>query len=84
MSFIGQAASVFGNFAEFKFQIVMFGRDGIYLEGVRPLKLDTDEMIFKARDCIVTIGGESLDVKDLAEDCISVVGKVNGVTVSEL
>ncbi len=83
MSFIGQAASVFGNLAEIKFQIVMFGRDGIYLEGVRPLKIDADEMIFRARDCVVTVSGEKLDVKELTSDCISVVGRIDGVRVSE-
>lgn len=84
MSFIGQAASVFGNLAEIKFQIVMFGRDGIYLEGVRPLKIDAEEMIFRARDCVVTVSGKELDVKDLTDDCVSIVGKVGGVQVSEL
>ncbi len=85
MSFIGQTADhILGKTAELKFQIVMFGRDALYLEGVKPLKLDGDEMIFRARACMITLSGESMTVKELADDCVSVLGKINGIAVKDL
>lgn len=85
MSFIGQTAdSILGRAAELKFQVVVFGRDAVYFEGVKPLKLDGDEMIFRARSCVITLVGEGLTVKELADDCVSVLGKINGFTVNDL
>lgn len=84
MSFIDQAARVFGNVAELKFQAVLFGRDALYLEGAKPIKIDGEEMIFKARSSVICVIGENLAVKDLVDDCVSITGKINGFTVNDL
>lgn len=84
MSFIEQTAKVFGNIAEFKFQAIMFGRDALYLEGAKPVKLDNVEMIFKTSGGLITVSGERLTVKDIIGDCVAVVGKINGFTVNDL
>ncbi len=84
MSFIDQAAGLFANLAEIKFQAVMFGRNAVYLEGAKPVKLDGDEMIFGARDSVITIVGSKLTVKEMTGDCVSVVGEIKGFTVTEL
>lgn len=84
MSFIDQAAKVFGNIAEMKFQAVMFGRGALYLEGARPIKIDGTEMIFKARGSLITVSGADLSVKDLTDDCASVVGRIDGFSVKDL
>ena len=84
MSFIGQAAKVFENTAEFKFQVVMFGRDALYVEGAKPIKVDGDEMIFRSNRTMLTVSGEGLSVKELSDDCVSIVGKINGVAVKDL
>lgn len=84
MSFIEQAAKIFSNKAEFKFHAVMFGRDAFYIEGARPIKLDGAEMIFKAPSALISLCGENLTVKELSEDCVSVVGRVDGFTVKDL
>lgn len=84
MSFIDQAARMFDNLAEIKFQAVTFGRNAVYLEGAKPVKLDGDEMIFGARDSIITIVGSKLTVKEMTGDCISVVGDINSFTVAKI
>lgn len=84
MSFIEHAAKVFGNIAEFKFQATLFGRDALYIEGAKPIKIDGAEMIFKAATCVITVSGEGLTVKDMVDDCVSLVGKINGFAVNDL
>ncbi len=84
MSFIDQAEKIFGNATEFRFQVVMFGREGIYIEGARPVKIDACEMMFKIRDALLYVGGKDLTVKEITGDCISVVGQIDGVWVREL
>lgn len=84
MSFISQAAKIFGNTAEFKFQAVMFGRNAFYIEGAKPIKLDGDEMIFRTDKAIVTLTGKDMSVKDMADDCTSVVGIINSFAVTDL
>lgn len=84
MSFIDAAAKTFGKLAEFKFQAVLFGRDALYIEGGKPIKIDGAEMIFKACGSVITVSGEGLEIVDMADDCVSLVGKVNGFSVSDL
>ena len=84
MSFIGQAAKVFDGVAEFKFQVVLFGRDAIYIEGAKPVKVDGDEMIFRSRGSVLTVSGSGLTVKELSDDCVSIVGKIDGIAVKDL
>ncbi|MCM1367237.1 MAG: hypothetical protein NC184_00250 [Roseburia sp.] len=84
MSFIDQAAELFGNIAELKFQAVLFGRGALYLEGAKPLKIDGAEMIFRARGCVITVSGSELSVKDLTDDCVSVIGVIDGISVKDL
>ena len=84
MSFIDQAARLFDNLAEIKFQAVAFGRNAVYLEGVKPIKLDGEEMIFCTRDSSIKIVGNKLTVKEMTGDCVSVVGAIKSFTVSEL
>lgn len=84
MSFIGQTSKFLGNTAELKFQAVLFGRDGFYIEGVRILKIDGSELIFRAARSIITVTGDSLKVKELSGDSVSVLGKINGFSVSDI
>lgn len=84
MSFIEQAAKIFGNTAEFKFQAVLFGRDAFYIESARPIKIDDTEMIFKAPNALICVCGEGLAVKELSGDCASVTGKILSFTVNDL
>ena len=84
MSFIGQAAKVFGDTAEFKFQVVLFGRNAIYIEGAKPIKVDGGEMIFRSRKTILTVTGSGMSVKELSDDCVSIVGKIDGFAVKDL
>lgn len=84
MSFISQAAKIFGNTAEFKFQAVLFGRNAFYIEGAKPIKLEGDEMIFRTDKALVTLSGANLSVKDMTDDCISIVGTINSFTVTDL
>lgn len=84
MSFIGQTSKFLGNTAELKFQAVLFGRDAFYIEGVRILKIDGSELIFRAARSIITVSGDGLEVKELSGDSVSVLGKINGFSVSDL
>ncbi len=84
MSFIGQAAKVFEGTAEFKFQVVLFGCDAIYVEGAKPIKVDGDEMVFRSYGTVLTVTGSGLTVKELSDDCVSVVGKISGFSVKDL
>ncbi len=84
MSFIRQVAKSIGNAAEFKFQAVMFGRDAFYIEGARPLKIGEEEMIFRAGGSIVRLCGSGMTVKEIAGDCVSVVGTVTAFEVRDL
>ncbi len=84
MSFIGQAAKVFGNAVEFKYQVVLFGRNAFYIEGAKPIKLSGDEMIFRADKSLITLVGADLTVKDMTGDCVSVVGKVDSFSVTDI
>lgn len=84
MSFIEQAAKVFSGRCEFRFHAVLFGRDAIYIEGARPIEIGENEMIFKTPDVIITLSGERLAVKELADDCASVIGRICSFSVREL
>lgn len=84
MSFIEQTAKLFANAAELKFRVVMFGQDGIYVEGAKPLRLDGSEMIFRTPRCILTVKGDGMVVKELVGDCTAIVGKIDGISVSDL
>ena len=84
MSFIEQTAKIFSGTAEFKFQAVFFGRDAFYIEGARPIKIAENEMIFKAPKSVLTVTGERLSVRELTDDCVSVVGKISSYTVTDL
>ena len=84
MSFIDQAAKVFGTLAEFKFQAVMFGRDAFYIEGARPVKIDTREMLFRAVGALIRVKGENMTVKELSSDCASVTGAIASFEVEDL
>ncbi len=84
MSFIEQTAKIFQNTAELKFQLIMFGRDALYVEGAKTVKLDSDEMIFKAYSALITVTGNDLEVKELSGDCIAVIGHVENIAVKEL
>lgn len=84
MSFIDQTAKIFANAAELKFRTVMFGRDGIYIEGAKPLRLDSSEMIFRTPRCILTVKGDGMTVRELVGDCTAIVGRIDGVSVSDL
>ncbi len=84
MSFIDQATKIFGKTPEFKFQATLFGRDAIYVEGAKPVKLVPDEMVFKVNGALLTVKGENLTVKELTGDCAAITGVVGSVTVGEL
>lgn len=84
MSFLGQAAKIFGNAAEFKFQVVLFGRDAVYIEGAKPVKISEDEMIFRIPQGLITLVGETLKVKELTDDCVSVTGRIADLAVKDL
>ncbi len=84
MSFIRQAAKIFDGMPEFKFQVVLFGRDALYIEGAKPIKIDCGEMIFRTGKCVITVTGDRMEVKDLVDDCISIVGKISGFSVSDI
>lgn len=84
MSFIGQTSKFLGNTAELKFQAVLFGRDAFYIEGVRILKIDGSELIFRAARSIITVSGDGLEIKELSGDSVSVLGKINGFSVRDL
>lgn len=84
MSFIDQATKIFGKTPEFKFQAMLFGRDAVYLEGAKPVKLECDEMVFKVNGALLTVSGESMTVKELTGDCVSIVGIIRSVAVGEL
>ena len=84
MSFTERADKIFGGLAELKFQVVFFGKDAAYLECVKPVKLDGDEMVFRAGGNVLTISGENLAVKELSDRCIAIVGKITKYTAEEL
>ncbi len=84
MSFISQTARIFDNTAEFKFQAVVFGRNALYLEGAKPVKIDGGEMIFRTRNTLITVTGEGLAVKDIADDCVCLTGKIDGFIFGDL
>ena len=84
MSFIDQTAKIFGNLPEFKFQAMLFGRDALYLEGVRPIKLESEEMVFKVNGALLTVVGRFLTIKELSGDCAAIVGDIKSVSVGEL
>lgn len=84
MSFIEQAAKIFSDIPEFKFQAVIFGRDAFYIEGARPIKIDENEMIFKIPTGLITLVGEKLTVKELSGDSVAIVGRVNSYAVTDL
>ena len=84
MSFINQTAKIFQNTAEFKYQAVLFGRDAFYIEGAKPIKLDGDGMVFRVPGALITLTGKDLSVKDMTADCVSVVGKIDSFTVTDL
>lgn len=84
MSFIEQAAKIFSGTTEFKFQVVMFGRDAFYIEGARPIKIDASEMIFKTPNAVITVSGEGMTVKELAGDCSAVVGRFSAFSVKDI
>lgn len=84
MSFVEQAAKIFGEISEFKFHVCLFGRDAFYIEGARPIKIDGDEMIFKAANALITLCGQNLGVKELSCDSAAVIGRVTSFSVREL
>ena len=84
MSFIDQTAKIFGNLPEFKFQVMMFGRDALYVEGAKPIKLESDAIVLKVNGALLSVTGESMTVKELTGDCIAIVGSIKSVTVGEL
>lgn len=84
MSFIEQTSKLFSGTAECKFQVMLFGRDALYLEGTKPVKIDKTEMIFKVKGSLITVSGEELAVKDIVEDCIAIVGRISGIAVVDL
>lgn len=84
MSFIDQAAKLFGGTAEFKFQAALFGRNALYLEGAKPVKLDGDEMIFRVHKALIRLSGSDLCVKDISGDCVAVTGKIASFSVEDL
>ena len=84
MSFIEQAAKIFSETAEFKFHAVMFGRDAFYIEGARPIKIDSSEMIFRVPKAVITVVGKDMTVKELSDECTSVIGAINSFTVTDL
>ncbi|MCH5163035.1 MAG: YabP/YqfC family sporulation protein [Clostridiales bacterium] len=84
MSFIEQTAKLFGNAVEIKFHAIMFGRDGIYIEGAKPMSIDKCEMIFRTPRCILTVTGDGMTVKDLTGDCTAIVGRIDGVSVKDI
>ena len=84
MSFLGQAAKIFGNTAEFNFQVVLFGRDAVYLEGAKPVKIDESEMIFRIPQGLLSLVGDGLKIKELTDDCVSVTGRISDLAVKDL
>ncbi len=84
MSFIEQTAKIFGNVAEMKFHAVMYGRDALYIEGAKPLRIEQDEMIFRTARCTITVAGTGMTIKDLTGDCTAIVGHIDGFTVKDL
>lgn len=74
----------FGNIPEFKFQAVMFGRDAFYIEGARPVKIGSSEMIFSVPSALIYVNGDGMTVKELSGDCVSVVGKITGFEVKDV
>lgn len=84
MSFIEQAAKIFQKTAEFKFQAVMFGDDAFYIEGVRPIKIDKTEIIFKTYSTLITVTGNDFSVKEMFGDCVAVTGKLTSLSVRDL
>lgn len=84
MSFIEQAAAVFTDIPELHFQVVMFGRNALYLEGAKPIKIAVTEMLFRVGKSVLQVLGEDLSVKELVDDCVSIVGRVDSVAVRDL
>ena len=84
MSFIEQAAKIFSGTPEYKFQVVIFGRDAFYIEGARPIKIDENEMIFRIPTGLISLVGEHMTVKELSDDTAAIVGKINSYTVTDL
>ena len=84
MSFVNKCSKALGGLHELKFQAVLFGRDAVYLECVKPQKLDADEMIFRASGCLITLSGSGLCVIDMSDKCVGISGKVNNISVSDL
>lgn len=84
MSFIDRSSKVFGGLAELKFQAVIFGRDAVYLECVKPMRLDAAEMIFRAQNCVITLTGANLVVKDMSDKCVCITGRVDNLAVTDL
>lgn len=84
MSFIEQAAAVFTDIPELRFQVVMFGRNALYLEGAKPIKIAVTEMLFRVGKSVLQVLGEDLSVKELVDDCVSIVGRVDSVAVRDL
>ena len=84
MSFIEQAAKIFSHTPEYKFQVVLFGRDAFYIEGARPIKIDEKEMIFKIPKGLISLVGEGMTVKELSDDTAAIVGRIDSYTVTDL
>lgn len=84
MSFIEQTAKLFSNIAEIKFQAVLFGRDALYIEGARPIKIDSDEMLFRVVGAVISVVGSGMSVKEMDGDCTAVVGKISSFSVRDL
>lgn len=84
MSFIEQAAKIFSGIPEYKFHVVIFGRDAFYIEGARPIKIDEKEMIFKIPTGIISLVGEHMTVKELSDAAAAIVGRIDSYTVTDL
>ena len=84
MSFVNKCSKTLDGLHELKFQVVLFGRDAVYLECVKPLKLDADEMIFRASGGMITLTGSGLSVMDMSDKCVSISGRVDNIAVSDL
>ncbi|MCH5158837.1 MAG: hypothetical protein J1F33_06545 [Clostridiales bacterium] len=84
MSFVDQISKMFGTLPEFKFQATLFGKDALYIEGGKPIKLDPDEMVFKVNGGVLTALGAEMSVKELSGDCVAILGEIKSVAVDRL
>ena len=62
------------------YQMVMMGDYLLYVEGnVTIMTLSTNNIVFKLKDCICTVCGMGLGIKEITENTLTIIGKISQI-----